>query len=678
MVYYWQPGSSHNFLVYGTASGYQFQYWQLDGSVYTYSSSFSYVINGPHTFVAVFNGLGGGQGVPVTVNSIPFGGYNIIQVDGNPISPPYTFYWQVGSTHFLQATGSVGGLYFQYWSVDGIQYTPESSFIYQVDGPHTITAVFLTQTTTYPSSTFAFSINTPSCTPYGSVTQGGSIACSFQVAWIQGTQQPVTLTLMNQPSGTTLSWSPSSTITPSASEELTIQTTCSTPAQSYSNLQVTGSGGGASASSPQFSLTVVASSSCSASTTLPGSSALIPFDGMELRYYSATTPILLQRTGLSASGWITLLFHDVSSTSSKMDVTFDGNVTQNGHQTPLKVSQTVDFPTNQDTLVFLRNGGQNSLTIFAGSAGATIAGMPGYSFNLTRQWTLYDEPLLRTNLTTQGSFTTYRYHTSIKSVSTPVGPVDLDFYAYYENRTKVLVYGEVWATVGGFTDVIEKVTLAQTNMQFTTSTPQCIIATAAYGSALAGPVQFLRGFRDNDVQSTGIGRAFMQAFNNWYYSWAPPIAQTISGSEPLEATVRAIISPLIGALFVSDTIFHSLVGLSPDVAVLIAGITASALIGAIYLTIPIYLILRRRRITKTTLICLMAIGFALSLYGTFSNRTTGLLENLSSILVVETVLLAPTFSVMIIKQTTSRLKTRTIPLLTRIPQQARKSPSPFS
>jgi hypothetical protein len=371
---------------------------------------------------------------------------------------------------------------------------------------------------------------------------------------------------------------------------------------------------------------------------------------MELRYFSQTTPILLQRTGLSASGWITLLFHDVGSTSSKMDVAFDGNVTQNGHQSPVKLSQTVDFPTNRDTLVFLRNGGQNNLTTFAGPAGATIAGLPGYSINLTRQWNLYDEPLLRTNLTTQGSFSTYRYHTSIKSVSTQAGPVDLDFYAYYENTTKVLVYGEVWATLNGYSDVIEKVTLAQTNVQFTTSTPQCIIATAAYGSQLAGPVQFLRGFRDNDVQSTGIGRAFMQAFNKWYYSWAPPIAQTISSSEPLKAMVRVIISPLIGALFVSHAIFRSLVGLSPDVAVLIAGITASGLIGAIYLTIPIYLIFHRRRITKTSLICLMAIGFALSLYGTLSNHTTGLLENLSSILVVETVLLAPTFSVMIIRE----------------------------
>lgn len=146
MIFYWQPGSSHNFLVYGSANGYQFQYWQLDGSIYTYSPSFSYVITAPHTFVAVFNGQVGGQGgVPVTINSIPFTGYNIIQVDGNAITPPYIFYWSVGSAHFLQAAGSINGVPFQYWSLDGIQYTPESSFIYQVDGPHTLTAVFSLQ-----------------------------------------------------------------------------------------------------------------------------------------------------------------------------------------------------------------------------------------------------------------------------------------------------------------------------------------------------------------------------------------------------------------------------------------------------------------------------------------------------------------------------------------------------
>jgi hypothetical protein len=381
---------------------------------------------------------------------------------------------------------------------------------------------------------------------------------------------------------------------------------------------------------------------------------------MQLRYYSATTPILQQRAGLSANGWININFNDVTPQTSLMDVGFDGTVTQNGQTTPVKSSQTVNFPTNQDTLVFLRNGGQSPLTLFAGQAGATIAGLPGYSLNLTRQWDLVDKTLVVSNLTAQGSFSTYRYHTSIKSVSTPAGQIDLDFYAYYEVTTQVLVYGEIYATQSGVTALIEKVTLAQTNVLFTASTPQCIIATAAYGSQLAAPVQFLREFRDNDIQSTTLGRSFMQAFNKWYYSWAPPVAQTISESEPLKATVRVIITPLIGELFVSHTIFQSLLGVNPDLAVLVAGITASALVGVTYLTIPVYLILYRRRVTKTTLAYIILIGFALSLYGTLSNGTTGLLGSLTSTLVIETILLAPTAAVSIMKENQSKLKAKII------------------
>jgi hypothetical protein len=110
---------------------------------------------------------------------------------------------------------------------------------------------------------FGFSIATPSSQP---TSQGGSATFSFTVTTTSGSPQPVTLSLLNPPVGIgTLSWNPGSTITPSTSGtqvQLTIPTTCSTPAQAYSNLQISGSGGGASGSSSSFTLTVTSSSSC--------------------------------------------------------------------------------------------------------------------------------------------------------------------------------------------------------------------------------------------------------------------------------------------------------------------------------------------------------------------------------------------------------------------------------
>ena len=97
--------------------------------------------------------------------------------------------------------------------------------------------------------------------------------------------------------------------------------------------------------------------------------------------------------------------------------------------------------------------------------------------------------------------------------------------------------------------------------------PKCIIATAAYGSELAAPVQFLRSFRRQRGSEDRFGAVFLQAFNNWYYSWAPGIAQRIAPNENYKATTRAIIAPMIGSLFVGHTLFSVLVPLSPELAI---------------------------------------------------------------------------------------------------------------
>jgi len=77
---------------------------------------------------------------------------------------------------------------------------------------------------------------------------------------------------------------------------------------------------------------------------------------------------------------------------------------------------------------------------------------------------------------------------------------------------------------------------------------ECFIASAAYGSALDPEVMFLRGFRDDYVLKTYAGEQFMSAFNAWYYSFSPGVAQFISHHALLRTVVRGALYPLIGIL----------------------------------------------------------------------------------------------------------------------------------
>ena len=52
----------------------------------------------------------------------------------------------------------------------------------------------------------------------------------------------------------------------------------------------------------------------------------------------------------------------------------------------------------------------------------------------------------------------------------------------------------------------------------------CLIATATFDSELAPQVQQLRELRDNKLLQTKHGSDFMKAFNNFYYSFSPQVA----------------------------------------------------------------------------------------------------------------------------------------------------------
>jgi hypothetical protein len=75
----------------------------------------------------------------------------------------------------------------------------------------------------------------------------------------------------------------------------------------------------------------------------------------------------------------------------------------------------------------------------------------------------------------------------------------------------------------------------------------------------------------------------MKAFNSFYYSFSPTVASALAESPILSQMVRVLLYPLVAALRVSSTIFDGL-SFMPELAVVLAGILASTLIGAAYLT----------------------------------------------------------------------------------------------
>lgn len=70
--------------------------------------------------------------------------------------------------------------------------------------------------------------------------------------------------------------------------------------------------------------------------------------------------------------------------------------------------------------------------------------------------------------------------------------------------------------------------------------PGCFIATAAYGSELAPPVQFLREFRDNVVLESRYSK-FFEKILDVYYIFSPSIAKAMMEHNALKLLIKYVI-----------------------------------------------------------------------------------------------------------------------------------------
>ncbi len=119
----------------------------------------------------------------------------------------------------------------------------------------------------------------------------------------------------------------------------------------------------------------------------------------------------------------------------------------------------------------------------------------------------------------------------------------------------------------------------------------CLIATATFGSELAPQVQQLRELRDNQLLQTESGMAFMNSFNNFYYSFSPVIADYERENPLFKEAIKITITPLLFSLSILN---H--VELDSEQSVIGYGIGIISLNVMMYLGLPIIGIVSLRKI----------------------------------------------------------------------------------
>ena len=118
----------------------------------------------------------------------------------------------------------------------------------------------------------------------------------------------------------------------------------------------------------------------------------------------------------------------------------------------------------------------------------------------------------------------------------------------------------------------------------------CLIATAAFGSELAPQVQQLRELRDSKLLQTNSGLAFMELFNQFYYSFSPTVADLERENPVFKEAVRLTITPLLTSLSLLNY-----VNMDSEVEVLGYGISLILLNVGMYFVAPVIAIHRFRK-----------------------------------------------------------------------------------
>ena len=122
----------------------------------------------------------------------------------------------------------------------------------------------------------------------------------------------------------------------------------------------------------------------------------------------------------------------------------------------------------------------------------------------------------------------------------------------------------------------------------------CLIATATYGTELAPQVQMLREIRDDSVLGTQSGAAFMSAFNSFYYSFSPAVADLERQNPMFREIVKVAITPMISTLTILNY-----VDIDSEYEMLGYGIGIIMLNAGMYLILPALVMFRLAKLKLT-------------------------------------------------------------------------------
>jgi len=204
--------------------------------------------------------------------------------------------------------------------------------------------------------------------------------------------------------------------------------------------------------------------------------------------------------------------------------------------------------------------------------------------------------------------------TSISSsTTTTTATTTSTFFSYTSTISTTLtstsystIYTSTQSTSNTFSTTLQSTSTATatfTNLVTVKGTStSCPVSLVTNGNRLQPYADFLRNFRNNQIQNTTAGRTFLTTFNAWYYSWAPAVAYSAATNPYAYTTVQATVIPLLGILYASYYSYGFVAPLSSEAAAITAGLVAASLIGLIYLAPVVYVASRIiRRHTRLTI-----------------------------------------------------------------------------
>lgn len=177
-------------------------------------------------------------------------------------------------------------------------------------------------------------------------------------------------------------------------------------------------------------------------------------------------------------------------------------------------------------------------------------------------------------------------HTSIGSVKIPVEFINEGIYSV-EFEIQGILFQPIPSEKVSFDVPVGKSVVLPTPVTKDKNGGGCLIATATFGSELSPQVQQLRELRDNTILNTKSGMAFMTAFNQFYYSFSPAIADFEREQPIFKEAVKITLTPMLTSLSILN---H--VNINSEQEMLGYGISVVLLNIGMYIGIPIFGILK--------------------------------------------------------------------------------------